>query len=165
MGFPQLLVAWQARQLSRTPLFVFSNPILEEYLLALFYNIITYIKIWHIITNWYLLGGIYFPKKWRAETLRPALEFYNFKARLKVVFPIIASLWPKGLFSGGDDQGFLKEGVKPYLMTLKSLLNSPSFFFFCLHIYSLWSNKSGLKSWITIFTRWALCPSDYRNNL
>ncbi len=30
-----------------------------------------------------VLGGIYFTKKWRAETLQPGLEFDNFKPRLK----------------------------------------------------------------------------------
>jgi hypothetical protein len=29
------------------------------------------------------IGGIYFTKKWRAETLQPGLEFDNFKPRLK----------------------------------------------------------------------------------
>ncbi len=29
------------------------------------------------------IGGIYFTKKWRGETLRPGLEFVNFKPRLE----------------------------------------------------------------------------------
>jgi hypothetical protein len=41
-----------------------------------------------------------------------------------------------GLFFGGHDRGFLKEGVKINLMSLISLLNSPTFFSLC--ISSLW---------------------------
>ncbi len=56
-------------------------------------------------------GGIYFTKKWRAETLQPGLEFDNFKPRLKSgIFKCIS--WLNGLFFGGDYRGFLKEGVK-----------------------------------------------------
>ncbi len=45
-----------------------------------------------------------------------------------------------GLVSGGDDQGFLKEGLNTYLMAAMSPLQLPTFIiFFCLHIYSLWS--------------------------
>jgi hypothetical protein len=44
---------------------------------------------------------------------------------------------------GGGDQGFLKEGVKTYLMTPMSLLNSP--IFFCLYIYSLGVGQTCIK--------------------
>ncbi len=61
------------------------------------------------------IGGIYFTKKWRAETLHPGLEFDNFKPRLKSsIFKFIS--WLNGSFFGGDDRGFLKEGVKSYQM-------------------------------------------------
>jgi hypothetical protein len=42
------------------------------------------------------------------------LEFDNFKPRLKRgIFKCIS--WLNGSFFGGDDRGFLKEGVKTYL--------------------------------------------------
>ncbi len=45
------------------------------------------------------IGGIYFTKKWRAETLQPGLEFDNFKPRLKIsIFKCIS--WLNGLFLG-----------------------------------------------------------------
>ncbi len=46
-----------------------------------------------------------------------------------------------------DDQDFLKEGVKPNLMAPIPPLNSPTFFFFCLYIYSLWLYTSNIY-WI-----------------
>ncbi len=49
-------------------------------------------------------------KKWRAETLQPGLEFDNFKPRLESgIFKCIS--WINGSFLGGDNRGFLKEGV------------------------------------------------------
>jgi hypothetical protein len=81
-----------------------------------------------------VLGGIYFTKKWRAETPQPGLEFENFKTRLKSsVFKCIS--WLNGLLIiECDDRGFLKNGVKTYQMAPKSPLKSPVFF--CLHIHS-----------------------------
>ncbi len=53
------------------------------------------------------IGGIYFTKKWRAETLQPGLEFDSFKPRLKSsIFKCIS--WLNGSFFGGDNRGFLK---------------------------------------------------------
>jgi hypothetical protein len=83
------------------------------------------------------IGGIYFTKKWRAETLQPGLEVDNFKPRFKSsIFKSIS--WLNGSFSGGDDRGFLKEGVRTCLVAPMSPLNSLTFNCFCLHIYSLW---------------------------
>ncbi len=51
----------------------------------------------------------------------------NFKPRLKSgIFECIS--WLNGSFFGGDDRGFLKEGVKTYLMAPMRPLNSPTFF-------------------------------------
>jgi hypothetical protein len=73
------------------------------------------------------IGGIYFTKKWRAETLQPGLEFDNFKPRLKSsIFKCIS--WMNSSFFGGDDRGFLKEEVNTNLMASMSPLNSPTFF-------------------------------------
>jgi hypothetical protein len=72
-------------------------------------------------------GGIYFTKKWRAETLQRGLEFENFKLRLKSGI-IKCISWLNDLFFGGYDRGFLKEDVKAYLMAGMSPLNSPTFF-------------------------------------
>jgi hypothetical protein len=71
------------------------------------------------------IDGIYFTKKWRAETLQPDLEFDNFKPRLESgIFKSISQL--NGSFYGGDDdRGFLKETVKTCQL------------FSCPHIYSL----------------------------
>jgi hypothetical protein len=42
------------------------------------------------------ISGIYFTKKWRAETVQPSLEFDNFKSRLKTdIFKCIS--WLNGL--------------------------------------------------------------------
>jgi hypothetical protein len=47
------------------------------------------------------IGGIYFPKMGRAETLQSASEFDNFKSRFKSgTFKWIS--WLIGLFFGGD---------------------------------------------------------------
>jgi hypothetical protein len=40
-------------------------------------------------------------------------------------------------FFGSDNRGFLKEGVKTYLMAPMSPLKLANLFF-CLHIYVLW---------------------------
>ncbi len=81
------------------------------------------------------IGGIYFAKKWRAETLQPGLEFGNSKPRLKNgVFKCIC--WVNGAFLGGNDRGFLKKWVMAYLIFSTPLLNSPNYFP-CLYIYSL----------------------------
>ncbi len=73
------------------------------------------------------IGGIYFTKKWRAETRHPGLEFDNFKPRLKSGIFNRSPDWTVRFF-GVDDRGFLKEGVKTYLMASMSSLNSPTFF-------------------------------------
>ncbi len=72
------------------------------------------------------IGGIYFTKKWKVETLQPGLEYDNIKPRLKIgLFNWIS--WPNGSFFGGDDRGFLKETLKTYLVAPMSPWNS-SFF-------------------------------------
>jgi hypothetical protein len=60
------------------------------------------------------IGGIYFIKKWRANTLQPGLEFDNFKPRLKS--SIFKCISPRG-----DDHSFPKEEVKIYLLMASSL--------------------------------------------
>jgi hypothetical protein len=83
------------------------------------------------------IGGIYFTKKWRAGTLQRSLQFDNFKPPLiSGIFKYIS--WLNDLFFGGGDRGFLKEGVKTYLMArISPALNSFFFFSFCLLILSL----------------------------
>jgi hypothetical protein len=81
------------------------------------------------------IGGFYFTKKWRAETLQPGLEFDNFKPRLKsVVFKCISLL--NGSFLRVMIGVFWKSEVKTFVMVPMSPLTSPTFF--RLHIYSLW---------------------------
>jgi hypothetical protein len=90
------------------------------------------IKSWkEILSGWARCqkanGVIYFTRKWRAETLQPGLEFDIFKPRLRSgIFKCIS--WLNGPYFGGDDQSFLKEGVKTYQMAPISPLNSPNFF-------------------------------------
>ncbi len=73
------------------------------------------------------VGGIYFTKKWRAETVQPGLEFDNIKPGLESgIFKCIS--WQNGLLFGGDDRGFLTEGVKTYHMGPMSPLSSLTFF-------------------------------------
>jgi hypothetical protein len=74
------------------------------------------------------IGGFYFTKKWRADFLRPGLKFDNFKPRLESgIFKCIS--WLNDSFFESDDRGFLKEGVKTYLMApISPRLNSPTFF-------------------------------------
>jgi hypothetical protein len=94
-----------------------------------------------------VVGGIYFTKKWRAETLQPGLEFDDFKHWLKVISSNASPGWTVH-FLGGDDRCFLKEGVKTYLMAPVSPLNSPTFF--CLYICSLCQKQRVLlKTWYT----------------
>jgi hypothetical protein len=68
---------------------------------------------------------MYFTKKWRAESPHPALEFENYKPRLKIsIFKYIS--WLNSSFFGGDYRGFLKEGVGTYLRLAQMLpLNLP----------------------------------------
>ncbi len=61
-------------------------------------------------------------------TLQAGLEFDNLKPWLKSGgFKCIS--WLNGLFFGVDDRSFLKDGVKTYLKSTMSPLNSPIFFF------------------------------------
>jgi hypothetical protein len=83
------------------------------------------------------VGGIYFTTKWRAETLQPGLECDNFKPRLKRgIFNCIS--WLNGSVFEGDDQGFLKEGVKTYQMATMSPFNSPTFFMYPFNVNNEW---------------------------
>ncbi len=55
------------------------------------------------------IGGIYFPKKWRAETLQPGLECDNFKPRLESgIFKRIS--WLNGSFFWGWWSWFSERG-------------------------------------------------------
>ncbi len=91
------------------------------------------------------IGGIYFTKKWRADTLQPGLEFGIFKPRFESgIFKCIS--WPNGSFFGGDDWRFLKEGVKNYLMAPMSPLNS-SPIFQSSHLLSM--SKPGVQIHVT----------------
>ncbi len=60
--------------------------------------------------------------------LQSGLEFVNFIPRVKKdIFKHI--LWLNRLFSGNDDCGFQKDGVKAFLTApIKSPLNLPTFF-------------------------------------
>ncbi len=85
------------------------------------------------------IGGIYFTKKWRAETPQPGLEFDNFKPRLKSgIFNCIS--WLNGSSFAGDDRGFLEELFKTNLIVPMSPLNWPILcrFQFSFHVYILW---------------------------
>jgi hypothetical protein len=85
------------------------------------------------------IGCIYFEIKWKVETLQPVLEFDNFKPMLKSgLFNCIS--WMDVSFLGDDDRGFLKEGIKTYLMAPMSPLNLP--IIFRLHTYFLCSSES-----------------------
>ncbi len=55
------------------------------------------------------VGGIYFTKKWRAETLQPVLEFDNFKPRLESCI-LNCIPWLNGPFFGGWWLGFSERG-------------------------------------------------------
>jgi hypothetical protein len=72
-------------------------------------------KLQQLLSEWAryqkAIGGIYFTKKWRAETLQPGLVFDNFKARLEsCIFKCIS--WLNGPFLGGYNRDFLIENVK-----------------------------------------------------
>ncbi len=84
------------------------------------------------------MGGIYFPKNWRAEILQPGLEFDNFKPWLQIVIFNCIS-WMNGSFFGGDDRGFLKEAVKTYLVA--PLSNSPILFSIFTSVVYAWSTQ------------------------
>jgi hypothetical protein len=59
--------------------------------------------------------------------LQPGLEFDNFKPRLESgIFKCISGL--NSSFFLGDNQGFLEQGVKTYLMAPMSPLNLPTTF-------------------------------------
>ncbi len=84
------------------------------------------------------VAGIYFTKKWRAESAQPGLEFDKSKPRLEsVIFECIFRL--NGSSFRGDAKGFLKGRIKTYLMAQMLPLNLPTFF--SLHIYSLWGQS------------------------
>ncbi len=53
------------------------------------------------------IGGIYFTKKWRTETLQPGLEFGNFKLK-SGIFKCIS--WLNGPFSSGWWSDFSEKG-------------------------------------------------------
>ncbi len=95
------------------------------------------------------IGGISFTKKWRTETLRPGLQFADFKPQLESrIFKCIS--WLNGsFFLWGEDLRFLKEGVKTCLMA----------FFLSSHLWSM-SEKSEMsltrQSRRTTTPRWAL---------
>ncbi len=81
------------------------------------------------------IRGIRFTKKWRAKTLQTGLEFDSYKPRIKSgIFKSIS--WLNNSSFGGDDRGFLKEGVKAYLMAPMSLLISPIFCISTLIVYN-----------------------------
>ncbi len=80
------------------------------------------------------IGGVYFTKKRRAETLQPWFRIWQFPIQARKWYLQMHLLDERFVFFRGDDRGFVKEGVKTYLMAPLSPLNSS----FCLHIYSLY---------------------------
>jgi hypothetical protein len=89
-------------------------------------------------SHWWYLSH----KEGRAETLQHGLEFDNLKPLLKsCIFKSIS--WLNGSFFGGDDRGFLKEGVKTYLMTPISPLNPPTFLL-SSHLLSMSARRGGM---------------------
>ncbi len=80
----------------------------------------------HIARREKAIGGVYFTKKWRAETLQPALKFDNFKPQFNCGIVKKYPGWT-GWFLGVMIAVFFKEGVKAYLMAPMSPLNSPTF--------------------------------------
>ncbi len=61
----------------------------------------------------------------KAEILQRGLKFDSFKPRLKsCIFKCIS--WLNGLYFGGDERDFLKEGLKIYLIAPMSPLNMPT---------------------------------------
>ncbi len=94
------------------------------------------------------IGGIYFTRKWPAETLQPVLKFDNIKLRLDSgIFKYIC--WLNGSVFGGDDRGFLKESRPIYWHQCRLVTSQ---LFFCLHIYSLWLFLRSLKLLNTFFS-------------
>jgi hypothetical protein len=95
------------------------------------------------------IGGFYFTKKWRAETLQPGLEFDNFKPRLKSgIFKCIS--WLQGSIFGRDDRCFLKGRVRTYLMAPTLPLNSPSKFSVFTSIFygHWWHSRPSKVLWL-----------------
>jgi hypothetical protein len=81
------------------------------------------------------IGDIYLTETWRPDALHRGLEIGKSQPRSKVGnFERMS--WLNGSFFGVAHRGFLKEGVKTYLMAPMSPLNSPPFLH--RHIYSLW---------------------------
>ncbi len=75
------------------------------------------------------IGGIYFTKQWRAETLQPGLEFDNFIPWLEsCMFKCIS--WLNGSVFLWWWSGFSERGSQDP--------SNGTNVFFCLHIYSLW---------------------------
>ncbi len=70
------------------------------------------------------VGGIYFTKKRRVETLQPGSEFDNFKHQLKSGCLQMHLLAERFLFW----KGFLKEEVKTYVLAPRSPVNSIAIF-------------------------------------
>jgi hypothetical protein len=71
--------------------------------------------------------SIYFTEKWRAEPLQPGLEFDNVKLLVEgSIFNASSGQTVSSL--GGNDRGFLKDGVKNYPTAPMPLLNSPTLF-------------------------------------
>ncbi len=86
------------------------------------------------------IGGIRFTNKWRAASLSTSSEFDYFKPMLKHSILKCISWLNDSLFGRGR-WGFLtKEGFKTFWTTLRSPLNSVTFFSVCT-IYSLWSKE------------------------
>jgi hypothetical protein len=107
---------------------------------------------WRFLTA---IGGIGFIKKWRAETLKPGLEFDNFKPRCKTrILKLISWLiiffflrWLSGFYERASQDLSYMAPMSP--------LNSPSYFF-CFHIRSLrmWLDETLLvSSSLTSITR------------
>jgi hypothetical protein len=90
-----------------------------------------------------VIGGTYFAETLRLEALHCCLEIGKSQPRSKVG-NFECMLWLNGSFFGIEHWGFLKEGVKTYLMAPMSPLNSPTFFH--RRIYSLWSHHQFLRS-------------------
>jgi hypothetical protein len=98
--------------------------------------ILKYKKLKKIVSEWArcqkAIGGIYFTKKWRAETQQSCSEFDNFKPWLKSsIFKCIS--WLNGSVFGGDDRGFLKVEARPIRWHQCRLLTRQ--FSFWLHVH------------------------------
>ncbi len=100
------------------------------------------------------IGGIYFTKKWRSETIQPGLEFDNFKPPFKRgIFNCIFSL-NSFFFFFGVMIGFSERGSqRPIQWHQRRLLACQ--LISCLYIYSLYNGQT----WIPSFgnhPRWSL---------